>query len=397
MARVACPYCYERIENTALAFQCVGRGAAGRTGCRRVEDPVRREATGFAGFTFPTFPAPGRRPLRRTRADCPRCGGTTGARACPSCHSPLPTTFAGSRSPLVGMVGGKGAGKTVYLTVLHQQLQTAVRRRFDADVRLVGDQQGGETTTEGFLATYRRALFDDGQLFEATRAAEDSRKEPLVIEWRQPHRSLGRSGLRTTILSFYDTAGEDLTSQESVHTQTYLGVADGMIVLLDPWQLPGVRDRLTVPAAAVTGAERPLDVLERVTELLRASHGVRAHRPVEVPVAVAFAKVDALFGVLGRSDPLFAPVRPVAGYDEEAGQSVHEYVTALLARFDADDVDAHLRLNYRHFRYFAVSALGAEPDYEGTQVDPGGVQPFRVEEPLLWLLHRLGVVARSRA
>ena len=39
-----------------------------------------------------------------------------------------------------------------------------------------------------------------------------------------------------------------------MHTQAYLGSADGMIVLLDPWHLPGVLDRLDVPDAAVTGA-----------------------------------------------------------------------------------------------------------------------------------------------
>ena len=396
MAAVPCPYCYHRIDDSALAFQCTGVGAPGVEGCRRAPDPERARHTGFVGDVHPTF-VPTRSLRSATQAECPHCHGRTGVRACPVCHTPLPTTFVGSRSPLVGMVGGKGAGKTVYLTVLNHQLRTVVRRRFDADVRLVGDRQGGETSTEEYLARYQRALFEDGELFESTPAARESRKEPLVVEWRSPRRGLlGRTSLRTTILSFYDTAGEDLTSQESVHTQAYLGSADGMIVLLDPWHLPGVRDRLDVPDAAVTGADGPLDVLMRVTELLRATGGVKAHRAVTTPIAVAFAKMDALFPILGTSDPIFAPVRPGAGYDDEAGEAVHEYVASLLHRFDADDVDAHLRLNYRTFRYFAVSALGAPPDYKVKQVDPGGVQPFRVEEPLLWLLHRLGVVDRSR-
>ena len=44
-----------------------------------------------------------------------------------------------------------------------------------------------------------------------------------------------------------------------------------------------------------------------------------------------------------------------------------------------------------------MSALGAPPDYAAAAVDAGGVQPFRVEEPLLWLLHRFGVIGRSRS
>ena len=46
------------------------------------------------------------------------------------------------------------------------------------------------------------------------------------------------------------------------------------------------------------------------------------------PIAVAFAKMDALFPILGTSDPIFAPVRPGPGYDDEAGEAVHEYVAS---------------------------------------------------------------------
>lgn len=395
MAKVACPYCYQRIDNSALAFQCLGIGAPGRPGCTPENDP-RRTAVGFEGNSLPVFPAP-RSLLMSTRATCDRCGGETGVRACPECHTPLPTTFVGSTSPLVGMVGGVGAGKTVYMTVLDHQLRTTVRRRFDADIRLAGDRQGGESSTREYIARYQRALFERGTLLEQTQAARDSRKAPIVLEWRQPSTFLGRTTYRTTTLSFYDTAGEDLTAQERVHTQAYLGVADGLIVLLDPWQIPALRDQLDVPDAAAVGADPPLEVVKRVTELLRASHGVKASRSIKVPVAVVFAKVDALLPVLGPSDPLFAPSRPTTGYDEQSGQDLHEYVAALLEKFGADDVDSHLRANYSAFRYFAVSALGAQPDYENGAVDPGGVAPLRVEEPLLWLLNRFKVIERAPA
>jgi hypothetical protein len=396
MAAVACPFCYRPIDSSRLAFQCVGVGEPGRKGCQRRPDTTRQEATGFSGDALPTFVSEGLSLLTATRSACPDCGGDTGARACPRCHTPLSTTFVGSDSPLVGMVGNKGSGKTVYLTVLNHQLQGEVRRRFDADIRLAGDRQGGASSTEEYLAEYHRFLFEDGRLFSPTAQAADNRKEPLVLEWRQPRTRFGRTTYRTTTLSFYDTAGEDLKNQDDVHSQTYLGVANGLIVLLDPWQLPGVRDHLDVPDAAVTGAERPLDVLQRVTELLRASGGVRAGKAIKRPIAVAFAKMDALFPILAPSDPIFAPPSTAPGYDEEGGQAIDEYVRALLHRFGADAIDSHLRSNYQDFRYFAVSALGAQPDYKGTRIDPRGVQPFRVEDPLLWLLYRLGVLPRSK-
>ena len=47
---------------------------------------------------------------------------------------------------------------------------------------------------------------------------------------------------------------------------------------------------------------------------------------------------------------------------------------ALMHQWNAQDIDTHVRLNYTEYRYFGVSALGAEPDYENFTVAAGGVQ-----------------------
>jgi hypothetical protein len=398
MASVACPYCYHRIDQTRLSYQCKGRAAPGSAvSCTRAVDPERARLTNVSVPAYPVFAAAGRarRPSPRT-APCPTCGGVTGVRACPVCHTPLSATFVDSRSPLVGMVGGKGAGKTVYLAVLHHQLRTAVRKRFQADIRMTGDHQGGAGSPRQWLERNEHQLFADGKLFEGTPAAQDGMRAPVVLEWRQPKRRLGRTTYDSTVLSFYDAAGEDLTSQDRVHAQAYLGVAGGLILVLDPWQLPGALERIDVPRTAVRDAAPPLEVLGMITDMLRAAHGVKARRKVGVPLAVVFAKMDAFFPVLGPHHPLLARPAALPGYDETAGADVHEHVRALLHEYGADDVDAHLQHNYADFRYFAVSALGAAPDYRTQVVDAGGVQPFRVEEPLLWLLDRFGVIERSR-
>ena len=402
MATVACPYCYYLIDQGKLAYQCLGRGVPGGPRCAKREDERRQQLTNIRTAAYPTFVSQSRQLLgsqllgSARQAECPHCGGLTGVRACPACHTPLSSTFAESRSPLVGMVGGKGAGKTVYLSVLHHELRTTVRRRFQADIRLAGDQQGGAGSPRQWLENYEEQLFTHGRLFEQTAGALNGLRAPVVIEWRQPKRRLGRQTLDTTFLSFYDAAGEDLTTQDRVHTQAYLGVANGLVLLLDPWQLPGAMDHIDVPESVVREAEPPLEVLNRITELLRVSHQVKASRRVKVPLAVVFAKMDAFFPVLGGNHPLLAKPAALPGYDEATGQDTHEQVRAMLHEYGADDIDAHLMHNYATFRYFAVSALGAAPDYAAKEVDAGGVQPFRVEEPLLWLLQGFGVIDRSR-
>lgn len=397
MATVACPYCYHRIDQFRLHFQCTGFGAPGRTACVRQADEDRQRLTGYLESAFPTFAVGSRGMVLRHRAPCPHCGGLTGVRACPVCHTPVTAGFAESRGPLIGMVGGKGAGKTVYLTVLNHELRHNIRRRFAADIRLTGDQQGGAGSPQAWLDGFERRLFTDKTLLDGTMPVTDGRRAPVVLEWRQPRRILGRETFRTTVLSFYDAAGEDLTSQERVHTQSYLSVADGLILLLDPWQLPGARDHIDVPADVVRESEPPLSVLNRITELRRAADGIGIRSRISAPLAVVFAKIDALFPRLGEGHPLRTTPAARGCYDERAGNDAHEHVRSLLYEFDADDIDTHLRLHYKRFRYFAVSALGASPDYAGGRVDSRGVVPFRVDEPLLWLLSQFGVIEKSRS
>lgn len=393
-ATAACPYCYHRVDLSTLRFQCTGRVAPGKPRCAKTVDEDRKRLTGYASPSWPTFPPA---PHRGRLASCPDCGSSTGIRACPVCHTPLPSNFSDSRSPLIGMVGGKNAGKTVYTTVLAHELRHNIRRRFAADIWFAGDQQGGIGSVSDWLADYEQALFTDRRLFESTASAAGGIKVPLVLQWRQPKRSLGREVHSTTTLSFYDAAGEDMTTQEFVNAQAYLTSADGLIVLLDPFQLRGVHDRISVPDASRRDTEPPINVLTRITELLRASHGVSARRKISVPVAVVFSKIDAFFPMLGDGHPLLRAPEPGPYYDEARGRDTDEHLRALLTDLDADDVDAHLRAHYKSFRYFAVSSLGAEPDYTANRVDPGGVRPFRVDEPLLWLLGLFKVVSRRNA
>lgn len=398
-SEAACPYCYHRIDLTELRFQCTGRPAPGRGRCARVVDEDRKRLTGFSGASWPSFPPPeSKSPLPPRLAPCPDCRGPSGIRVCQVCRTPLPANFADSRSPLIGMVGGKDAGKTVYMTVLAHELRHNIRRRFAADIRFAGDQQGGSGSASDWLQDYEQSLFGKNTLFESTAGARDGVKVPLVLQWRQPGRGLlSREVYRTSTLSFYDAAGEDMTNQEFVNAQAYLKSANGLIVLLDPFKLPGTHDRIAVPDSSRRDAERPQDVLARITELLRTSHGVKGSRNIPIPIAVVFSKIDAFYSMLGDGHPLLRQPDTGPFYDEANGRDTDEHLRALLTELDADDLDVHLRSNYKKFRYFAVSSLGAEPDYDRRIVDRGGVRPFRVDEPLLWLLGLFKIIERRGA
>ena len=397
MATTACPFCFRRIDTSRLAYQCSGRG---NIPCKKEEDPDRVRLTGSHQESFPTFIAmtgPGMVKPGMAK-HCPVCGGEARRRACPKCHTVLPIDFAGSKSPMVGLVGAKGSGKTVLMTVLVRQLREVIGRRFEADIRIATDNPNGQQGLTAYQESREVPLYNGRSLPPGTErqgSAARQRTTPVVLRWRQESTGLvGNRALRSTVLSFVDTAGEDLNDQETTFTLEYISVCDALIVTIDPFALPGARARLSLPPEATQVADDvPLDVVSRITELLRTEHRVKRKKRIRIPVALVFTKIDAFYKMLDRQNPIMATSAALPIYDNADGQNVHEHMLALLHEWNAANIENHMRLNYSDYRYFGVSALGAEPDYRSGTLAPGGVQPHRVEDPVLWLLAKAGTVS----
>jgi hypothetical protein len=387
-----CPFCFHRIDVSRLWYQCLGRGSAE---CTKEVDEAPKKLTTSTLETYCSFPSPDG---VNGPAKCPKCGGRTNLRACPECHTALPSDFAESKSPMVGLVGAKNSGKTVLMTVLVKQLRDTIGKRYSADIRLATDNPDGHQGVSDYQANRETPLFKAGRLPPPTDAlgTTTARKHssPVLLRWRQETAGMmGRTSIKSTMLSFVDAAGEDLNAVATAFTLQYLSVCDGLIVVLDPFALPGARAVLNLPDAAVkVGEDVPLDVVANITEMLRVEHNLRKNRKISIPIAVVFSKIDAFFPTLHRGNPLMTTAPALPAYDSTDGEAVHEHMLALMHQWNAQDIDTHIRLNYSDFRYFGVSALGAEPDYENATVATGGVRPHRVEDPVLWLLSKTGTV-----
>jgi ABC-type dipeptide/oligopeptide/nickel transport system ATPase component len=396
MAITACPFCFRKIDSARLAYQCAGRG---NVECKKSDDEARFRLTHSKQETFPTFlPDEG----RNVSTNCPTCDGPAKRRACPDCHTALPIDFVDSRSPMIGLVGAKGSGKTVLMTVLVKQLRDSVGQRFSADIGMATDNPDGHLGLSDYQANREVPLYSDRTLPVPTAQQGSDYREvsaPVVLRWRQESArrlGIGAPTLRSTLLSFVDTAGEDLNDLSTAFTLRYLSVCDALMITLDPFALPGARARLNLPPEAIqVGDDVPLAVISRITELLRTEHKIANKRRIKMPVALVFTKIDAFYPSLDRQNPVMSKAADLPAYAEADGQAVHEHMLALLHQWNSADVENHMRLNYSDYRYFGVSALGAEPDYGAHSVAPGGVQPHRVEDPVLWLLSKTGTVASA--
>ncbi|NNG20692.1 hypothetical protein HJ590_14220 [Naumannella sp. ID2617S] len=396
-----CPYCYTDVDVRRVAFRCAGRPAAGRERCVKAVDLARERHFSDLNEHLPAFQPEGAVGLsERRRSQCPQCLGPTGIRLCPACHSKLPDGFSGD-SPLFGLVGARSSGKTVMLAVLMRELATngPVARRFRHTITVYGggEEHGQARRLQGML---NRMEQGEGQLPEQTQQAGGAKTTPVVFEWKIGRTGLGKRLLgdyRSTVFSFFDTAGEDLATEDRAMSMTYLLATDGIILLLDPFAFPGHQQR-----GDVLNAQRvetsPENVLMAVTSVLRENEQARSGRLIQQPLAVVIPKIDAFFDEIPVSHPIRRPPSKLPYFDDSESLSVSDHVAALVASesWGGHGLMQLLEDNFARYRLFGVSALGAEPDYRRQQVDRSGIRPHRIAEPLLWLMAERGFIPRRR-
>ncbi|MEU4160723.1 hypothetical protein [Actinoplanes sp. NPDC026670] len=396
MTRLTCPYCYGRFAEKEIKFRCGGLHPIEGKPCAPGPDPVRGQVLGDTKLQLPVVEGNG----KRLSARCAKCRIETTIQICPNCHSQLPVHYSKINNRMVAMIGAKFSGKSVYMTVLMHELIHRVGRRFDAAVT------GADERTRKDFSNEERDLYTEGVLPGATQTAAAERgRAPFVFRVSLGEHRRFRSTLRHTVLSFFDTAGEDLESDKGVAENVrYLSCADGIIVLLDPLTVPNVMEKFgldpSVLPQAANRADSPINILTRVTEVLQKLPGNGPNKMIDIPVAVAFSKVDALWEGLPQDSPLRQPAPGTPYFDEGDGEAIHAHVQALLYDWEGGQIDQLLTKNYRTFRYFGLSALGAVPAVrspgQARQKVGGAIQPHRVEDPFLWLLSRLKVVTTGK-
>jgi GTPase SAR1 family protein len=393
----ACPYCYKEMDVTKVAFRCTGRGAPGLPACEPVPNSKRKREFSDSSPVMPSIAkldADGTPEvnqlgdpvdiLAKTSATCLRCGGASGVRMCPECHSILPRSFD-TGSPMFGLVGVRNSGKTVLLSVLHKELVRKVAKRFNSSI----DTPGGSTGLARDLALFEETMSrQGGTLPPQTAATGAAKKTPAVYEWKYRTKNTTAS----TIFSFYDSAGEDISRQDQAMMQQYLGQSSGVILLLDPFAFPENVARAEERGAGTAGADTPESALDGITYVLQTTHNVKRNKKIKVPLAVVISKIDAFFDQVPPNHPLRQAADTDGVYDLTESQTIHDHVAAMITQWGGDGLLRKLENEYSNYRLFGVSALGAEPEYRSGEVNTRGLLPHRVADPLLWLMADRGFI-----
>lgn len=380
-----CPFCFEDIPRGEGAFRCTSNDPAR---C----PPVADEALGaFQRAPAPPMPAVtvvSKSFSRKvpTGVDCHQCGRRTTKAVCPRCHNGLPTQFLQTGGKSLAVVGAKESGKSHYVGVLVNQLMHSVLGRFGGSIN-----PADEHTKARYSRDFRSILYEDKRLLPATQSATVDQALHLPMIFRV---QIGAKRPKAAQMVFFDTAGEDFDNLSVLEAEArYIARTDATLLLLDPLQIPAVRDMLGPGVDLPSVTTDPLDLLSRVTDLIREGDDIPPGKRIKRPLALAFSKVDAIRDLI-RDSPVLTSTPHGGEFDDGVAEDISISMHAYVKDWIGDALEGYVNRNWENHRYFGLSALGRPPI--GGRLD-GGVSPLRVEDPVLWFLAEWGVIPRRRS
>ena len=230
-------------------------------------------------------------------------------------------------------------------------------------------EQTNDATIDRYNREFKEPVFDEKRIIDATASARagGAARYPLVFRLSITGKSLlGRPVIRkAVVLVFFDTAGEDLDSQDVMSAvNRYIYRSDGIILLIDPLQLPRVRRRLRRADLPNENTETS-DVLARTTGLIERGRGLGARDRITIPLAVAFSKFDAVGEFVGDQSQLSGSAAHEGGFDVHDFEAVNGEMMALLDEWGEAHVVHQVQSRYKQYGFFGLSALGCNPHGSG--------------------------------
>ena len=378
---IVCPFCFKRFAADTTPFRCK------RPACPQEPDQIYAREQGILAVPMGHVIQPPKASFfglkMQTSVRCDKCNVETRVRICPNCHFELSHDAGLIEQRIIAIIGGRATGKTHYIATLGHQLETVVGQNFHFALMKIG-----EHTQRRWRDDFYLPLYDKGVLLGATQSAETNAavKAPLIFRLTMSGRALD--------LSFFDTAGEDMTSLDRMSVQArYITEADGIIFLLDPLQADRVRRRLpnaNLPTQDPNAA--PDNVVTALRQLFEREKGLKPTVKIKTPVAFTLSKSDPLL-TLDEVDP-GSKLRTNGAHHGAVNMPDMTSVSTEVENYVQDWLGNNfieiVRAGFEDFGYFTVSALGSQPTRDGRLSHT--VDPLRVEDPFLWLLAKLNLV-----
>lgn len=317
---------------------------------------------------------------------CRDCGREITVRLCPRCGFEFSGHSAGAEMLGFSMVGAEHCGKSHFLTVLVNCVKKEMSKAYGCAMYPLG----GDHTIEQYNQKYYQPLFAEGRCVTSTQQED---VEPLIYSLVFPD---GNRRGKTANLTFYDACGANFESVRTMEVgNRNIYNSQGILFLIDPTQLPYIRDRRRARGKSVCEVD-PVTLLSRTIHLIRSGAGKSDVRSkINIPIAVCLTKMDIFRPWLDASSFLAYPSRHLRspGLDKPDFESCNLEVMSLIESWAGKELITQIASQFSNYGFFAFSALGEEPTADGRIAH---IQPHRVMDPLLWLLYQNNIIGMAK-
>jgi GTPase SAR1 family protein len=282
------------------------------------------------------------------------------------------------------MVGAKYSGKSHYVASLVHRLEGRGATDMYSALMPLGDH-----TIRRYKEEFYQPLFEDRLELPATAGAPP----PLVYDMTFDEALWQDERGRSVTPAFYDTAGENFANQALVSQMVkYLQVASGIIFLVDPTQSKGIQHLLPDELRKTSQDDNadPHEIISRVVAELVKSNVLGPDQPLDKPVAMVLTKCDVLqqCGLIPENRLWTMDQRHIGKFRKEIHEDMSGMIGELLWRTNLPAYN-EVKMRFPRHAFFGVSSTGCAPNKRGRFPF---IAPWRVVDPLFWLLAELGVI-----
>ncbi len=393
-----CPYCFETHDISKVQFRCVNMR------CKDFDD-IEMTKYENGNINIPkqgkkTFTAPMQKGLKVPKfANCPECSNKTYKHICPSCHNQLPESSIEGKSMIISVIGSRSTGKSHFVGVVIKELMDRIAISFGGSVEGFGDSfKRWETNFANSLYNKQEKL---GMTTTSILDVNNGAYRPFIFKLKLKQKMLFKEVLESFTFVFFDTAGEDLNSEDVMRTvNKYISKSSGIVFLLDPMQIPSVTSQLEDDVVKRAGGLDPQmvaksdDIMTRVSNLIRDDRGLSENAKIDIPIAAVFSKFDAIETIVPKDFSVHNPSPHCASkkFDMTDWHNVNQEMVSLLKEWDADSFIAQVETNYKRYSYFAISSLGLKNNPTAKTNKIQKPRPHRVEDPILWIFKENGIL-----
>ncbi|MBQ8295334.1 MAG: GTPase domain-containing protein [Clostridia bacterium] len=365
MPKFNCPYCYGVHDLRACGLKC-SYNVPGKKDVKCYTN-VEKDARGF----IPD----------KDKERCMRCTEAMKTMYCPVANKEIPLELLELRNSMsIALIGAKATGKSNYIGVLINE----IKKKMVGPFNCIFSTNTSEESKFFYESHYYRPLYEKGEVVPAT-------SQEIIPPMIFPLRFLDKKKRikNTAMLTFYDTAGENFDDKDDILIKNrYLPNANGIILLLDPLQVPAIREKLKTRMTLPAQNTDAVDLLSRIVTIVRNVKNINSKKKINIPIALVFTKIDALYdhNDVMREDSILKEESQHLQRGVFVGrefQAVDKEIKDLLENWVGAELEQHLN-NFSNYAFFGLSSLGGVP--VGNKIPGGKIQSKRVLDPVLWLL-----------